>query len=91
MSALTSDAAPSPFEYRKIEVDNAICKRRFHIAYEQGQPSLPKQAIDCPHCGVRLWEGENLPPAILLREENLVKSPDGSRPLVTECDFLKPR
>ena len=75
------------FEYRKIEVDNAICRRRFHIAFEDGQKLEPLAAVDCPHCGVRLWEAENHPPVMLVREENLVKSPDGSNPLVYECKF----
>ena len=79
----------SKFEYHKIEIDNAVCRRRFHIAFEEGQPPVPKVSLDCPHCGLRLWEADNHPPAILLREENLVRSPDGSVPLLTECPFVE--
>ncbi len=75
------------FEYRKFEIDNVVCRRRFHIAYEEGQKPQPKVEVDCPHCGVRLFEAVDHPPVILLREENLVKSPDGSRPLLYECKF----
>jgi hypothetical protein len=82
-------ASPVEYQYRKIEIDNAICNRRFHIAFEEGQKLVARQTIACPHCGVVLWEEDQFPPAILLREENLVKSPDGSRPMLTECQFLK--
>jgi hypothetical protein len=76
--------------YKKIEIDNAICKRRFHIAYEEGYPEiLPKVQVLCPHCGVPVFEATNHPPAILTREENLVKSPDGTRPMIYDCKFLK--
>lgn len=78
--------APS---YRKIEIDNVVCRRRFHIAFEQGQASIPEVKIACPHCGVTVYEAKDHPPAILSREENLVKSPDGSRPMMYECNFLK--
>jgi len=79
----------SKFEYHKIEVDNAVCRRRFHIAFETGQAPVKHVKIDCPHCGLRLWEAENHPPALLLREENLVRSPDGSVPLLTSCPFME--
>ena len=79
--------APQELAYHKIEIDNAVCKRRFHIAFEEGQPNLPEVIIKCPHCKVTIYQANNHPPAILSREENLVKSPDGSRPLVYECKF----
>ena len=79
------------YEYKKIEVDNPVCNRRFHIAYEE-RTNGPRGHVQvaCPHCGVTIFESDNFPPVILAREENLVKSPDGSRPLVQKCDFLKP-
>ena len=81
-------ASVNEFEYQKIEVDNAICNRRFHIAFEQGQAKVAHTEINCPHCGVKLWEAHNHVPALLLREENLVKNPDGTNPMVYECKFL---
>jgi len=75
--------------YHKIEIDNAVCRRRFHIAYEEGQAPVPETKILCPHCGVTLFEAKNHPPAILTRDENLVKSPDGSNTTLAECQFLK--
>ncbi|NBO38264.1 hypothetical protein EBU99_06750 [bacterium] len=75
--------------YRKIEVDNAVCRRRFHIAFEEGQAPVAETKVECPHCGVTLFHAQNHPQAILSREENLVKSPDGSRTTLNECHFLK--
>lgn len=79
--------APQEMTYHKIEIDNAVCNRRFHVVFEEGQPNLPQVVIKCPHCQVTIYEAKNHPPALLSREENLVKSPDGSRPIVYECKF----
>ena len=76
-------------KYVKFEVDNPICKRRFHIAFEEGSPKLPEVNILCPHCNVTVYHAANHPQSILVREENLIKSPDGSRPIVSKCDFLR--
>jgi hypothetical protein len=77
------------YTYKKIEIDNPICNRRFHIAWEE-RANAPKGHVrlDCPHCGVTIFERDDFPPAIITREENLVKSPDGSRPLLQHCEFL---
>lgn len=75
--------------YRKIEIDNSICRRRFHIAFEEGQTPVAETKVLCPHCGVTLFEAKNHPIAILSRDENLVKSPDGSNTTLSECHFLK--
>ena len=75
--------------YKKVEVDNSVCFRRFHIAYEEGTPCLDKVEIRCPHCQVVVFEKNNHPYTELIREENLVVQPDGSRPLVNECHFPK--
>jgi hypothetical protein len=80
------------YTYRKIEVDNPVCNRRFHIAWEE-RPDGPRGPVRlaCPHCGVTIFERSDSPPVMLTREENLVKAPDGSRPLVQICEFLKPK
>ncbi len=77
------------YTYHKIEIDNPICNRRFHIAYEERE-NAPRahRRVACPHCGVTVFEKENFPEVILTREENLVKAPDGSRPLLSSCTFL---
>jgi len=75
--------------YRKIEIDNSTCRRRFHIAFEEGQDPVSETKVMCPHCGVLLFEAKDHPPAILSRDENLVKSPDGSNRTLSECHFLK--
>ncbi len=78
----------SSANYRKIEIDNPICGRRFHIAWEEGAAKIvPETKVECPHCGVTLFKAENHAPAILLREENLVNAPNGSRTQCNECKF----
>jgi hypothetical protein len=84
-----NEARTTGMTYRKIEIDNAVCKRRFHIAFEEGQAPVSETKVECPHCGVTLFESKNHPPAILSRDENLVKSPDGSNSILNECRFLK--
>ena len=32
-----SELQTSKLNYKKIEIDNAVCKRRFHIAFEEGR------------------------------------------------------
>lgn len=74
--------------YKKIEIDNAVCNRRFHLTYEEGSPIIERNVkIACPHCGVTVFEAQNHVPVMLSREENLVKSPDGTRPTLYECHF----
>ena len=73
--------------YKRDIVDNAVCKRRFHLAYEQGGKSLPEVKVACPHCGVIVYEAQNHPVVILSREENLIKSPDGTYPVIYQCQF----
>lgn len=85
---MTESQAPK-LSYKKIEIDNSVCKRRFHIAFEEGRPPVAEARAICPHCGVTLFEAKNHPPVILSREENLIHSPDGSRPTLNECKFLK--
>ena len=84
-----SPTTQAGLSYRKIEIDNSVCRRRFHIAFEEGQAPVSETKVLCPHCGVTLFEAKNHPPAILSRDENLVKSPDGSRTTLDECLFLK--
>ena len=74
--------------YRKLVVDNPSCRRRFHIAFEENPKGpLENVSLKCPHCGATVYAATSHPPAILAREENLVKSPDGSAPLMTECHW----
>jgi DNA-directed RNA polymerase subunit RPC12/RpoP len=74
-------------EYEKIEIDSPICGRRFHIGYEVGGTIYNHVEVNCPHCGVLLFEKNYHPAAALMREENLVKAPDGSREIISECQF----
>jgi hypothetical protein len=73
--------------YKKVEIDNLICKRRFHIAYEEGTPTKDLVKIQCPHCSDVIYEKKNHPYAELIREENLTHEPDGTKPLMSHCQF----
>ncbi len=84
-----NESQTSKLSYKKIEIDNAVCKRRFHIAFEEGRAPVAETSVACPHCGIILFEAKAHPPVILSREENLIHSPDGSRPTLYECKFLK--
>ena len=75
-------------KYIKFEIDNTKCQRRFHIAYEKDSPLCKEVQVHCPHCNISIFNEKNHPKCILLREENLVDSPDGSRKTVSECHFL---
>lgn len=75
-------------KYVKLEVDNAQCQRRFHIGYERDSPLCKEVKVRCPHCNITILKENNHPPCFLLREENLVDYPDGSRKIVSQCNFL---
>lgn len=78
----------STANYRKIEIDNPTCGRRFHLAWEEGTGNLiPEVSIKCPHCNVTIFSATNHPPVILCREENLVSKPNGSNQICTKCEF----
>ena len=74
-------------KYEKLLIDNATCKRRFHLVFESGAKNNTHVEVKCPHCGVVLFDETNHPPVVLARDENLIKSPDGSEPVVYDCKF----
>ena len=74
-------------EHKKILIDNSICKRRFHLVYEENQTTHQHVLIKCPHCSVTLFEADNHSPVLLAREENLVRAPTGDATIVNECKF----
>lgn len=76
-------------EHKKILIDNAVCKRRFHLVYEENSPLKEDVLVKCPHCQITLFEEKNHAPVALVREENLVKSPTGDAKILYQCDFLK--
>jgi len=75
-------------EHKKILIDNSICKRRFHLIYEENNAIKEHVHIKCPHCSVTLFEAENHAPVLLAREENLVVSPTGDAIIINKCNFL---
>lgn len=82
----------SETEYKKILIDNAVCRRRFHLVYEEGALTEKKVKIDCPHCGIILFEQDNHPHVTLTREENLVHAPSGvGAKMLNKCDFYDKR
>ena len=74
-------------KYVKLLVYNASCKRRFHLVYEAGSTPLKSVEVKCPHCGIIVFEQTDHPSVIIAREENLIKSPDGSESIIYECKF----
>lgn len=74
-------------EHQKIIIDNAICKRRFHLVYEENQMAHEHVIVKCPHCSVTLFEHDNHAPVLLAREENLIHAPLGDVPIVYNCQF----
>ena len=42
-------------KYEKLLIDNATCKRRFHLVFETGAKNDAHVEIKCPHCGVVLF------------------------------------
>jgi len=75
-------------DYKKILIDNTVCGRRFHLVYEQGGLLEPEAKVNCPHCGITLFQEHNHPAVTLTREENLVCAPTGvESKLLTACDF----
>ncbi|MBX9702850.1 MAG: hypothetical protein K2X39_01730 [Silvanigrellaceae bacterium] len=75
--------------YEKMEVDNAICKRRFHLVSEKNMTTVEEVNVTCPHCNASIYVAKNSSPVFLARDENLVKNPDGSRTLMSQCFFAK--
>ena len=75
-------------EYKKLLIDNATCNRRFHLVFESGSKNNCHVKVNCPHCGVVLFDNPYHPPVMLARDENLIKSPDGSEPIIYDCNFI---
>ncbi len=76
-------------EHKKIIIDNVVCKRRFHLIYEENHSKPEHVVIKCPHCSEIIFENEKHAPVLLAREENLVKSPTGEFPIMNTCRFQK--
>ena len=74
-------------KYEKRLIDNATCKRRFHLVFESGAKNKDHVEVKCPHCGVVLFNETNHPPVMIARDENLIKSPDGSESIIYDCKF----
>ena len=72
--------------YHKFCVDNPLCMRRFHLAYDDDDPKQTKQIeIRCPHCDVVVIKTNN--PVRILREENLTKVSAFNNNIMRECGF----
>lgn len=73
--------------YKKIEIDNPKCSRRFHITFDDEGAKQAKVEVYCPYCNVVVMSEENHPLVKLARQENLVKTAELSPLLMTECQF----
>ena len=75
-------------DYHKVEIDSPKCNRRFHVAWDNNPDALVnKTKVECPYCGITIYEAENHNELILVRQENLIHSPDGSRPMIQNCQY----
>jgi hypothetical protein len=77
--------------YRKILVDNLICKRRFHLTYDDAAAPQATAEVRCLHCQAPIYMRKNHPPLQLAREENLVSTTDLSPLQSSHCNFNQPR
>ena len=73
--------------YKKILVDNIICSRRFHIAFVDEGEAQQEVALECQHCGAKIFERKNHPKAKLIRDENLVNYLQVSPHRTENCQF----
>ena len=73
--------------YKKIEIDNPVCMRRFHLAYDDETETASEVKIHCPHCQVVIFASADHPRVSFLREENLTSVSDLSPLLINECKF----
>jgi hypothetical protein len=76
--------------YQKILVDNTICSRRFHVTFDDESTSVDKVELHCPHCNAVVFKASNHPPAIIARDENMIKTAQLSRDLMRTCSFQDP-
>ncbi len=73
--------------YQKILVDNLICKRRFHLSYDDAAKTQEEVDVRCLHCRASLFKRKNHPPVRMLREENLIATTNLSPLQATSCNF----
>jgi hypothetical protein len=73
--------------YKKFEVDNVTCSRRFHLTTDDQAPRLPRVEVKCQFCNAVIFQAENHPAVTLAREENLVKTTMLAETIVTQCNF----
>ena len=75
--------------YQKIVVDNLICKRRFHLSFDDAAPSQAQVELRCLHCSAPVFSRSNHPSVRLVREENLVSTTSISPLQAKHCNFSK--
>lgn len=73
--------------YHKIFVDNVKCSRRFHIAFDDENPNLETVKLDCPFCGITVFEAKDHPAVEISRQENLIQTADLADLTMKECNF----
>ncbi len=73
--------------YQQMLVDNTVCSRRFHLAFDDEAKSVPRVEIRCQHCDAVIYAAENVPPTKLTRSENLPKTSVLAENLTAECHY----
>lgn len=73
--------------YVKKLIDNTVCSRRFHLTYDDRDPKQAKVTLNCPFCGIKIFEATDHPPVNLARQENLIQTAELSDDIITQCAF----
>lgn len=73
--------------YEKVLIDNPTCARRFHLTYESDAAKQNHVKVECPFCGVIVFEAKNHPEVKMVRQENLNQTQELSERIIKECRF----
>jgi len=71
--------------YKKILVDNLVCSRRFHIAYNEQDKLEEKVSASCPYCGVNVFKASQHPKVTMIRDEIIISNRELSPKRTSQC------
>lgn len=80
--------------YKKFLLDNVVCNRRFHVAFDDEDVPLDATQVKCEYCGITLLKKEGHPPLKILRDEIIIKTTKLSSHRSKNCrvrDFFPPK
>jgi hypothetical protein len=71
--------------HKEFTIDNTVCKRRFHFAFDDTDLPVANQTFGCPLCKAVVFSAKNHAPVRFTRLENLVNQVDLSDRVIHEC------